>query len=410
MGIQKASVFLAWRYFFSQKSTHAVNIITAVAVIGIGLVVASMIVVLSVFNGFEAFTTSQLSYLSAPYKIERQDETPFNKLEVVGLLETHFPNTQWSGIVQASGLFSYEGNQVFGKLMGVDSVYNQVVNIDHYIYDGRFALDSMQTAWAVMGIGVAAKLNAGVGYAEPLQVTVPKRKGHYSLMLPSKNFLRKTFPISGVLRTDQPEDETLVYVPLHELQELLQLSDEEVTSIVLKNLDNKAFHSLKSILPQGFHVLNRIQQHSDTYKVLKIEKWVSFALLLFILLLSLFGVISTLGMLIVEKKDDFGTLYRLGATNQLIKQLILIEGGLLTLSGLVLGLVLGIGLTLSQEHWGWFKLGGGATNVFLLDAYPVKLLWQDLFYVVLIITAIGALSSYIAYTTFYKQQTGYGNK
>ena len=397
----RSATYIAARYFFSPKSTHAVNVIAIVAVCGIALVTAAMVCVLSIFNGFEVFTTSQLSSLSSKYKVVRKDGAVFSYSFVTGLPE--FSATLAASStpeLRARGLLRYEGNHLLGEIIGIDSTYIRIVPMDDFVFEGEFDIGTPAIPYSVIGIGVGASLNAGAGYMEPLEVTLPKRIGRISTTLPGKGFRTSKMHITGVFRVDQPEDAHTVYIQIDELRKLLQYDGDEVTAVCIGDGSSTEISNLSKALGSDYEIQDRVRQHADIYKVLSIEKWVSFALLIFILLLSLFSVISTLGMLIIEKREDALTLHRLGAGPKLLKGIILTEGWILSISGLVIGLVLGVLLSLGQQHFGWIRLGADSGGVFLLDAYPVRLIWTDLLSISAVILLIGWLSSYVASKVF----------
>lgn len=380
---RSVAFFIARRYFFSKKRTNAVNIIAIVSVLGIALVAMAMVCVMSVFNGFEAFTDDQLSDLTPSYIIRQKDRTPFLP-ESVAIEGSH--------VLTGQAMADFEGNATPVILVGVDSLYSRIVPIERYTLEGTFDLGDDEVPATVMGIGVAADVGAGSGYLSPLRVTVPKRVGQISTVLPMRSFISRDLYISGLFRTDQPEDDSRIYLPLATVQQLLQYPEGEVSYIARTT-------PYEGTLPEGFEQLTQREQHPEVYRVLVVEKWVSAMLLLFVLLLSLFSVISTLGMLIIEKEDDTATLSVLGARPRLIDSIIVLESWLLSITGTVLGVTTGVVLVLLQDRYGFLRLGDGSSD-FLLDAYPVVLRLSDLLGVVVVILLIGWLSSRIAYRLF----------
>lgn len=384
---------MAWRYFFSRKSTNAVNVLAIVSVIGIALVTLAMVVVLSVFNGFERFTTTQFSSLSPKYVIQRADHKPFP----ASLLD--IPNA--SGVLTEQALATYEENSSAVRIIGIDEHYQEIVPLNEFIFDGSFDVGNEEVPTAVTGIGVAFELGTGVKYRTPLKITLPKRVGRVSTVMPMKNFNSHDFSISGTIKLDQPEDNEIILIPLATLQSLLQYKEGEVSYLALgENVSSTQASEIAKSIGKEYEILDRYQQHPEVYRVLKIEKWVSFLLLLFVLILSLFSVISTLGMLVLEKRDDTQTLYFLGARKQMIDMVIVIEGWLLSITGLVIGMGIAVVLVLLQAKYGFVKFAGGDTGAFLINAYPVDLRHLDLLWISLIILFIGWISSQVAYRLF----------
>ncbi len=374
---------IAWRYFFSAKSRNAVNIISIVSVIGIALVTMAMVIILSVFNGFEVFTNSQISRLSPPYKLVQDNGKTFSPSEI-GLDDKR-------GIVEGEALVFFENESQAVRLIGVHSCYLKDIGLSQNIADGVADIGDEDVPMAIIGIGVAMQLGAGAEYLSPIEVKVPKRIGRLSVVNPNRSFISKSYHISGVFRLDQAEDNDLIILPINEVREMLQMEGDEVNFLALS----------ESITPpKGYSILNRYEQHPDLYKVLSMEKWFSFALLLFVLLLSLFSVISTLGMLIIEKRDDMNTLHFLGASEKLTKAIPIIEGWLLSITGLVVGMIVGSILVWLQAKYGFVKLGNGDTTTFLIEAYPVDFRASDLLLVTAVMLIIGFLSSLLANKLF----------
>lgn len=359
------------------------NIISIVSVLGIALVAMAMVCVLSIFNGFEAFTDDQLSDLTAPYVLQRTDGAAFlpDTLDVEG-----------APVLTGQAVATFEGNTVPVTLVGVDSLYTDVVPLEHYTTEGVFDLGEDEAPAAVVGIGIAADLGAGAGYLSPLKVMTPKRIGRISTIVPIRSFLVEDLYISGLFRTDQAEDNTDIYLPIATVRRLLQYTNGEVNRIARTTPYNGS-------LPKGYEQLTRREQHPEVYRVLIIEKWVSALLLLFVLLLSLFSVISTLGMLIIEKKEDTTTLSVLGARPALLDKIIILESWLLSISGTTIGVVTGVVLVILQDRYGFLRLGDGSSD-YLLDSYPVLLRLPDVLGVILVILLIGWISSRIAYRLF----------
>lgn len=401
----KIAGHIAARYFFSRKSTHAVNIIAIVAVIGISVVTAAMVCILSIFNGFEDFITSQISSIAPTYRIVHRDQKSFALKECTDLaLFQDVIGTSYTPAFETKAIINYDNNHTVAHLLGVDSSYFSTVPIHHLLIDGEASIGLPDLPMAVAGLGVVARLGAGIGQMEALEIVTPKREGRLSVTIPHKNFSKVQLPLTGIIQTDQPEHEDLVILPLHIVQELQQYPQDIVTSILIgQHLPPSDLKKLRSALPSHLLLQDKYEQYPDIYKVLKVEKWISFALLIFVLLLSLFSVVSTLGMLIIEKKEDAKTLNTLGARQSLLDKIILLEGWLLSVTGLTIGLVVGIGLTYLQQSLGFVKLGDGSSGAFAMSAYPVKLLWTDIFSIIIVIITIGWISSIIAHKIFYKK-------
>ncbi|MDO4695139.1 ABC transporter permease [Porphyromonas sp.] len=401
----KIAGLIASRYFFSRKSTHAVNIIAAVAVMGIAVVTAAMVCILSIFNGFESFITSQFSTISPEYRIIHRDGKAFKREDCTSL--SSFQETtkgKFACVFEAPAIANYGTNHTIANLLGVDSIYFEMHPVSSLLVDGEVGVGTAELPLAMVELGIAARLGAGVGFMEPLEVVVSKREGRISLTMPHRSFNRQKMAVTGVFQTDQPEYENLVILPLSITQELLEYSPEMITSIFMGNIQDKALlKQLETEIPDYLLLQNKVQQHPDIYKVLKVEKWISFALLVFVLILSLFSVISTLGMLIIEKKEDSKTLSILGARASTLDKIIVIKGWLLSITGLTIGLSVGLLLSYLQETLGFIKLEQTSSGVFVLEAYPVSVVWTDILYIIIVILFIGWISSTIAHKIFNKK-------
>lgn len=386
------ALFIAWRYFFSRKSTQAIHVIAIVAVTAIAIVTMVMVVALSVFNGFERFTTDQFATLCPTTEIRSDVGQDYSASAV-----TLPPGVTAAPVLTTQALAKCGDNAMPVTLIGIDSTYQQVVPIADHLVGGDFDIGDEDYPSAVLGVGVAAQLGAGVGYQSPLTIVLPKRLGRMSTILPQRSFVTRDLYVGGVFQVDDEEaDEQAVYVPIALLRELLMYDSDVVTYLATDHTDDR---ELTTALGPGYKVLDIYEQNPQAYRVLEIEKWITFLLLVFVLILCLFSVISTLGLLIVEKRDDTQVLLSLGATPSTIDSILHIESYLLTLSGLVIGLVTGILLVLSQATWGWLKLGGDA-SLLLIDAYPVELRVGDLLMVSAIILLVGWISSRIAFRLF----------
>ncbi|WP_297127541.1 ABC transporter permease [uncultured Porphyromonas sp.] len=386
------ALFIAWRYFFSRKSTQAIHVIAIVAVTAIAIVTMVMVVALSVFNGFERFTTDQFATLCPTTEIRSDVGQDYSASAV-----TLPPGVTAAPVLTTQALAKCGDNAMPVTLIGIDSTYQQVVPIADHLVGGDFDIGDEDYPSAVLGVGVAAQLGAGVGYQSPLTIVLPKRLGRMSTILPQRSFVTRDLYVGGVFQVDDEEaDEQAVYVPIALLRELLMYDSDVVTYLATDHTDDR---ELTTALGLGYRVLDIYEQNPQAYRVLEIEKWITFLLLVFVLILCLFSVISTLGLLIVEKRDDTQVLLSLGATPSTIDSILHIESYLLTLSGLVIGLVTGILLVLSQATWGWLKLGGDA-SLLLIDAYPVELRVGDLLMVSAIILLVGWISSRIAFRLF----------
>lgn len=398
-------IMIARRYFYAKKSTNAVNIITGISVACILVVGLAMVVLFSVFNGFEEFTTQQFRTLSPDLVIEHEKGQTF-KVDaplVACINETAGVDTYALSLTEQALLVNGE-DKTIAKLHGVDEQFLKVTMLQDLMFEGEFELEHDSIPQLVIGIGLGAKLSAGAGYIEPVSIFMPKRVGRVSTVRPDKNFLHQELMVSGVFRTDEEEDQSDAYLPIETLREMLFYNGNYADQILIKLEEDIPYtrveKSLERSLPEGFKVKNRFEQHADVYKVLKTEKWITYAILVFVLILSIFSIVSTLGMLIIEKRKDTQTIRFLGAERWMTRSIIIVEGWLLSLIGGVVGIVLGVLLVLLQAKYGFIKLATDNSGAFLLDAYPVQLRWPDLLISLGTILLVGYISSLIAFKVF----------
>lgn len=388
--------YIAKRYLVAKKSHNLINIITLISVVGVGVGAFALIVVLSVFNGFEKVITDMITAVSADLVIEPKtgkyfDDEAFDFKKIESLPDVEYVVK----VIEEDALFRYKDKQHIGKLKGVSHNYQTTGIFDSLMVSGNFILENETGENAVAGAGVGWFL--GLNTRNPaalLTVYVPKR-GDPSNFSFEQAFNFRALPVSGVFNSKQEMDETHVIVPIAFASELLGIQSEmtSVELFAIKGADiNVLQEKVESISGNGFTVKNTMQQQETLYQIMRSEKWAIFFILTFILILATFNVIGSLTMLIVDKQKDIGILRKLGATPQLIKKLFLTEGVLITLTGGILGLVLGIIVVLIQQYFGVLKLGN-ETGTFIIDAYPVELKFLDIIKVFGVVFVIGWLSS-----------------
>jgi lipoprotein-releasing system permease protein len=388
--------YIAKRYLVAKKSHNLINIITLISVVGVGVGAFALIVVLSVFNGFEKVITEMITTVSPDLVIEPKTGKYFKEeivdFESLGSLQGVQSVVK---VIEEDALFRYNDKQHIGRLKGVDQNYQATGIFDSLMVSGNFVLENENGEFAIAGAGVGWYL--GLNTRNPaalLTVYVPK-KGDPSSFSLEQAFNYRALPVSGVFNAKQEIDETHVIVPIKFAAELIG-SQHELTSVELFVNDGIEMDALQkqveSIAGSNFTVKNSMQQQETLYNIMRSEKWAIFFILTFILILATFNVIGSLTMLIVDKRKDIGILRKLGATPNLIKKLFLTEGVLITLTGGVLGLLLGIVVVLIQQYFGVLKLGN-ESGTFIIDAYPVHLKFQDVVKVFGVVFVIGWLSS-----------------
>lgn len=395
----KAELKIAWRYLFAKKQFNAIHIITAISSAAVGVVTAAMVCILSVMNGFGVMVEQMFSQFDPDirvvakagksFSISEEKETELLDLPCVDLL---------SESVSETALVYFEDKQMPVQLMGVDSAFADLTDIENIITDGHYEVHDGAFDRAVLGQGLAWKLGIGAHFITGLQVYAPKRHGKVNMLRPDMNFNREGCFIAGTFAVNQQKyDDNLMLVDIGLARRLLDYSEDEVTALNLAIAEGYSIKQAKreiiSILGEEYKLLDRYEQQEDFFRILRVEKLLTTLLLLFILLIATFNGIGSLSMLIIDKQKDIRTLSHLGANDTMIRTIFVLEGWLVNTIGALGGLVLGLGICLLQEHFGLLKLGNGTD--YIISAYPVAVECGDIALVTVIVLALGALASWI---------------
>lgn len=390
------SFFIARRYLFSKKSHNAINVISIISVVGIAVATAAMVCVLSGFNGFGGLIEGMFSAFDPDLKITVKKgkvftyQTPdFNRaLQVEGIQAV-------SESLEENALFKYEDRQVPVLLKGVSEDFRLMTDMNTLLIDGSFRLREDSANYTTLGAGLAMSLGVSAGSIHPIEIYAPKRDVRVNLANPTAAFTRELVQIGGVFILNQPEyDEQMAIIPIELARSLFRYHDE-VTSLHVKLNPDASVRKVKSeiqrILGDNFRVENRFEQQRESYRMLQIEKWVAFLILSLILLIAVFNIVGSLTMLIVEKKDDIGSLQKMGACNSLIVRIFLYQGWLISLLGIVSGITGGLILCLLQQHFGFLRLSN-TPGAYVVDAYPIIVLFSDILIVFGVVSAISFLT------------------
>ena len=382
--------FIAKRYLVSRKKQNIINIISGISITGVTTGTFALVVVMSVFNGFNDLIRSYFSILDPDLKITATEGKLFDPGEITGFLFKEIPGiADFSPVIEENALLKYENRQNIATIKGVPANYSSITGIDHLMVDGNFRLESEGAFFAVPGQGVAAQLGIGLNYTEPIHLYVPKKGTRASLNLASALNHDYIFP-SGIFSLLEEVDSKIVFVPLEYAQLLFDTGDQ-VSAIDIQIEANTKVSTvqknLKNRLGDRFQVKNKYQQHDMLYKTMKSEKWATYLILVFILIIASFNILGSLSMLIIDKKDDIAILRSMGATPKLIRRIFLFEGWMISMTGTLLGLLSGVVVCLLQIHFELISLPGNGS--FVITAYPVKLQLSDLLFIVVVVLAIG---------------------
>ena len=385
-------IFIAKRYLFSKKSHNAINVISFVSVCGIAVATMAMIAALSVFNGFGDLVETTFSAFDPELKITSIKGKVFDYHTADFDKALQNPDIDFiSESLEDNVLFRYNDRQVPVILKGVSEDFKYLTQMDKLIIDGSFKLREDVVDYATLGAGLAYTLGVRPGYIDPIDIYVPKRNVQVNLANPSAAFAQSSVQIGGVFNLNQPAfDEQMAIVPI-ELARVLFRYNNEVSSLDIKLKEGasvkRASQSIAKIIGSDYLVEDRFEQQKESYRMLQIEKWVTFFILSFILIIAAFNVVGPLSILIIEKKNDIKILKSMGAPDEIIARIFLFEGWLISFSGIIVGLVLGVGVSYLQQHYGLLKLGD-TPGAYLVDAYPVIVKGTDVLLTFVIVCTI----------------------
>ncbi|MFY7964454.1 MAG: FtsX-like permease family protein [Chitinophagaceae bacterium] len=387
----------AWRYFKSKKTTNAINIIAWVSVIAIAVVTAAIIIVLSVFNGFESLVKGLYSDFYADIKITSSvnKKVTITNEQLVALKQLK-TLANYSCIAEEKAVLLNDNYQSIIVLKGVDQQYTNVNSINNYIKRGKFVTGDVDHPQIIVGAGIENAIAVDVERAtSPLLLYLPNRKTNASITS-LESFNSATIAPVGTFMVQQEFDNKYAFSNLSFVKYMLDMSSDEYSSIEIKlkpqaNPD-KAKDELLKFLGNDFKVETRFEQNRSLYKIMQVEKWFIYALLSLIMLVAAFNIVGALTMLVLEKKKDIHILKAMGANNELIQKIFLSEGILLAAIGGLIGIGLAVIVCFIQDKFHLIKLQGGT---FIIDYYPVKMLPVDFLLTVLTIAIIALLASWV---------------
>ena len=392
--------FIARRYLFSKKSHNAINVISGVSVCGVAFATLAMVCTLSVFNGFQDLVQTmftafdpELKITSVTGKVFDADDDRMKNVQEMPEVEIFSKSLEDNAMVQ------YKGRQAMVVIKGVEDNFNQLTAIDSILYGrGELKLRDEVASYAIPGIELVSVLGTGIRFLDPLEVYAPKRGVKLNVANPSSGLRMDYLHSSGLTFAvnQQKYDDSYILTSLDFARNLFQY-DTEVSSVELKLHPNADVDVVKKkiskFLGDDFLVQDRYEQQMDTYRIMEVEKLISYLFLSFILLIACFNVIGSLSMLIIDKREDVITLRNLGADNQLIFRIFLFEGCLISFIGALVGVCGGLMLCLLQQEFGFLSLGSGdSAGAFVVDAYPVSVHFCDVMLVTITVLVVGFLS------------------
>ena len=393
------SLYIAKRYLFSKKSHQVINIISWVAIAGIALATAAMVCTLSVFNGFQGVVAEQFTAFDPDIKVTAVQGKSFL---------TDNPNieaaTKTEGIavvsfsVEDKALVEYGGKQVMVTLKGVDNNFRQLTDIERVLHgNGEFILQDSLNSYAVLGGKIVNELNCGLFFTTPLEIYAPNRGGKINLTMPARNFKKGMLLSSGLaFIVNQPEYDGGYILTSNEFaRKMFRRKPNEATSLEIKLTTgadvSEVKRNIETILGSDYIIKDRYEQQDDIYKVMQIEKLISYIFLTFILLVACFNIVGSLSMLIIEKRENMETLRSMGADNSTVANIFIYEGIIISAIGAVSGIIAGIALCLAQQRFGFISMGN--TESFVVNSYPVEIQAKDILttFVTVLIVGITAV-------------------
>ena len=392
--------YIARRYLFSKKSHNAINVISGVSVCGVALATLALVCTLSVFNGFQDLVTTMFTAFDPEIKITAANGKVFDAQDERIQLLKELPEIEvFSESLEDNAMVQYKGRQTMVVIKGIEDNFNQLTAIDSILYGrGDWILHDEVVDYAIPGIELVSVLGTGIRFLDPLEVYAPKRGVKINVANPSTSFESSYLHSSGLVFAvnQQKYDASYILTSLSFARDLFQYKTE-VSSIELRLVANadlkKVKNEIRRILGNDFLVLDRYEQQADTYRIMEVEKLISYVFLSFILLIACFNVIGSLSMLIIDKRNDVVTLRNLGADDQLISRVFLFEGYMITFFGALIGVGLGLLLCFIQQEFGLISLGSGSSaGAFVVDAYPVSVYATDVILVLITVLVTGFLS------------------
>lgn len=385
-------LFIARRYLFAKKSHNVINIISAISAVGMAIGTAALIIILSIYNGFDELVKSTLSNVEpdilitpAKGKVFVPEGEAFDRIKDNPLVG------EYNLILQENVFVDYDGHQGIAKAKGVDRAFEEDSPLAGHITNGEFSLHKGQLPQMVVGAGLAYKMGMNPAFLASAELYFPIRDRNFSLANPAASIETVRMRPSGIFSVNQQIDDDLMIVPIEEMRKLLGY-EEEVSGVEIrlaegstaKDIRSAIKHIQKELGPE-FKVLDRFRQNPSLYKMMRYEKAAIYLILIFVIIIIALNIFGSITMLIIEKKDDIETYRSLGATDQMLRRTFTLEGWLISLLGLAAGLVIGIGFSLAQQHFGFIKMPGS----FLVNAYPVILQWQDVLATIIGVALIG---------------------
>jgi lipoprotein-releasing system permease protein len=389
--------YIARRYLFSKKSHNAINVISTISVCGVALATLALVCTLSVFNGFQDLVETFFTAFDPQLKITTTHGKVFDGQDSRVLQLKKLPEVEvYSESLEDNVMVQYQGRQAMAVIKGVEDNFDQLTPIDSILFGrGDLLLHDEVVDYAIPGIQLLSTLGSGIRFLDPLEIYAPRRGAKVNMANPSTGFVTGNLFSSGLVFAVNQEkyDASYILTSMDFARKLFQYTTE-VSAVNLKLKDGASIDAVKKriqlLLGDDFRVQDRYEQQADTFRIMEIEKLISYLFLTFILMIACFNVIGSLSMLIIDKRDDVVTLRNLGASDKQIVHIFLFEGRMISLFGALAGVILGLLLCWLQQEYGLISLGDSGS--FVVDAYPVSVHASDVIIVFVTVLLVGFLS------------------
>lgn len=392
------SLRIAIRYLFSKKTHNSINITSMICAGGICVATIALVCTLSVYNGFQSLISGLYNALDPDLKVVLVEGKTFTCPQTrLDSIKSIPQVAAVAEVLEENAMIKYKENQSTVFVKGVSDNYKQLIQTDSVLTSGQFILRDGENDFTVIGAATASVIEANTACISPLHLYAPKHNTKVNIANPEKSFNDQLAYVSGIYAVNQQDiDSRFAFCTLDYARNLFNYTNQEISSLeinVEKNADEESVkNQISNILGDNFIVKDKHEQHEEFYRMLKVEKWITFLILFFILMIAVVNVIGSLTMLIIEKENDIRTLSSLGANNQTIKEIFIFEGWLISVTGAIVGVIIGLALCLLQQQFGLLKLNSGSVNdAFIVDSYPVVVNASDIFIILITILLVGLL-------------------
>lgn len=395
----KLPLFIAGRYLFARKSHNVINVISAISAAGMAIGTAALVLILSVYNGFDDLIEQNVGDLNPDLLLTSPTGSARFEPDTL-LIDRIAEDPRVAGVyytLEDNVFLTYAGKQGIARAKGVEEGFNASGKLEKHVYEGTLQLQKGDRPGAIVGAGLAHTLGIHPRFVDPLVIYYPDRDGHISLSNPAASARNESLVPTGLVTISSDADKSLLLIPLHTMRKLMGSKGEEVSGVEinLKDGSRKAVKRFRKDYKGECTLLDKYEQQPTLFKMMRYEKAAVFLILIFVVIIVALNIFGSLSMLIIEKGDDIETLKAMGATDGLVRRVFILEGWLVSLLGMVIGLVVGLTLALLQQHFGMVKMPGN----YLVDSYPVVVKAFDIILVAISVALIGLAISLLCTCT-----------